>query len=129
MNFIGLTVIMGENGPETHLNVMLHEQAFFLTNPGTNVTGLSFEEILGRRNSLILEGIEALSKHPLYKDTPYVISMANRLLWEAIKAMDLSEEEEVLPMDVLSLYNPTEEGSHLWNKDALEKVTYQSGAA
>jgi hypothetical protein len=129
MNFIGLTVIMGKTGPETHLNVMLHEQAFFITNERTNVTGLSFEEILDRRNSLILEGIENLSKHPLYKDTPYVISMANRLLWEAILAMELTEEEEVLPMDVLSLYNPTEEGSHLWNEDALKKVTYRSGAA
>jgi hypothetical protein len=129
MNFVGLTVIMGKDGPETHLNVMLHEQAFFLTNPGTNVTGLSFEEILERRNELILDGIKNLSIHPLYKDSPYLISMANRLLWEAIKAMDLSLDEEILPMDVLSLYNPTEEGAHLWNKDALKRVTYQSGAA
>jgi len=123
MNFIGLTVVMGKDGPETHLNVMLHEQAFFLTNEGTNVTGLSFEEILDRRNSLILDGIKNLSIHPLYKDSPYLISMANRLLWEAIKAMDLSLDEEIVPSDVLARYNPSERGGHLWNEDALKYMT------
>jgi hypothetical protein len=120
MNFIGLTVLMGENGPETYLNVMLHEQAFFTNNQRTNVTGLSFEEILNRRNDLILEGIQKLSEHPIYKDTPYVVALANRLVWEAIVAMDLTDEESVLPMDVLALYNPTEQGDHLWNEDALK---------
>lgn len=120
MNFIGLTVLMGENGPETYLNVMLHEQAFFTNNQRTNVTGLSFDEILNRRNELILEGIHKFSEHPIYKDTPYVVALANRLVWEAIVAMDLTEEESVLPMDVLALYNPTEKGDHLWNEDALK---------
>jgi hypothetical protein len=123
MNFIGLTVVMGKDGPETHLNVMLHEQAFFPTNERTNVTGLSFEEILDRRNDLILDGIKNLSIHPLYKDSPYIISMANRLLWEAIKTMGLSLDEEIVPQDVLSRYNPTETGAHLWNEDALKCMT------
>jgi hypothetical protein len=123
MNFIVLTVVMGKDGPETHLNVMLHEQAFFLTNERTNVTGLSFEGILNRRNELILDGIKNLSVHPLYKDSPYIISMANRLLWEAMKTMGLSLDEEIIPHDVLARYNPTERGSHLWNEDALRHMT------
>jgi hypothetical protein len=122
MNFIGLTVIQGANGPETHLNVMLHEQAFFPTNEATNVTGMSFEEILERRNDLILDGIRNLSEHPIYKDTPYVMALANRLIWEAIKSMDLKETESVLPMDVLENYNPYEIGANLWNEDALIKM-------
>lgn len=129
MNFIGLTVLMGTNGPEVHLNVMLHEQAFFPQHSRTNVTGLSFSQIMDRRNELILEGIQRFSKHPLYKDTPYVIALANRLVWEAISALDLSEEEAILPMDVLALYNPYEEGAHLWNEDALKQATFKAGAA
>jgi hypothetical protein len=49
--------------------------------------------------------------------------MANRLLWEAIKAMDLSLDEEIVPSDVLARYNPSERGGHLWNEDALKYMT------
>lgn len=131
MNFIGLTVLPGKDGPETFLNVMLHEQAFFTNSEKLNVTGLTFEQILDRRNELILEGINKLSEHPLYKDTKYVIALANRLIWQAIEAMELKEDESILPMDVLAIYNPFEQGEHLWNEDALKymKIEKSKGAA
>ncbi len=122
MNFIGLTVLPGKDGPETYLNVMLHEQAFFTNSKKLNVTGLTFSQILDRRQELILEGINNLSEHPLYKDTKYVVALANRLIWQAIEVMDLTEEEAILPMDVLGLYNPFEQGDHLWNEDALKYI-------
>ena len=42
INFVGITIVPGEHGPTTHLNVMLHEQAFFLSNKNLDVTGLIF---------------------------------------------------------------------------------------
>ncbi|MEO2086481.1 MAG: hypothetical protein ABGY22_05180 [Acidimicrobiales bacterium] len=129
MNFMGLTILQGEHEVETHLNVMLHEQAFFPKNDRTNVTGLNFNEILDRRDALITEGINKFSSHPLYKDSPYIIALASRLVWEAIVSMELDETESVLPMDVLSLFNPTEQGDHLWNDDALIYMNMKEEAA
>ena len=62
INFVGLTIVPGENGPTTHLNVMLHEQAFFLGNKNLDVTGLTFEQILDRKNELVTKGINKSSK-------------------------------------------------------------------
>lgn len=103
-NFIGLSIYQGENEVKTILNVMLHEQALFPESKELDVTGLSMEEIVKVRDALVLEGIVELSKHPLYKDSPLSIAMANRLIWQAIKAMNLSDDEPVLPSKVMSLY-------------------------
>lgn len=125
MNFIGLTVLMGLNGVETHLNVMLHEQAFFPHNKRTNVTGLSFEQIIDRRNELILRGIKKAETVSDCKDCQYQIACANRLIFEAMDVMGM--DSCMMPLDVLNRYNPTEEGAHLWNQDALKHVTYELG--
>lgn len=118
MNFIGLTVLMGENGAETHLNVMLHEQAFFPANDRTNVTGLSFDDILNRRNELILDGLTRASAVSDCQDCKYQVACANRLVFEAMDTMDINSC--IMPKGVLNMYNPQEEGAHLWNKDALK---------
>ena len=118
MNFIGLTVLMGENGAETHLNVMLHEQAFFPANDRTNVTGLSFDDILNRRNELILDGLTKASTVSDCQDCKYQVACANRLVFEAMDTMGMNSC--MMPKGVLNMYNPQEEGKHLWNKDALK---------
>jgi hypothetical protein len=121
MNFVGLTIYPGENGQvKTILNVMLHEQAIFLENKDLDVTGLSFEEILIRREELALKGIQKFSEHPLYKDTPYINALAYRLVYEAIETMELSDEEAVLPMDVLLLYNSDDNRDEIFNDDAIK---------
>jgi hypothetical protein len=117
MNFIGLTVLMGRDGPETHLNIMLHEQAFFPTNDRTNVTGLSFEEILDRRDELIMRGLRRADEVSDCMDCNYQVACANRLVFEAMDFMKI--EGCVLPKDVLDKFNPTEQGDHLWNEEAL----------
>jgi hypothetical protein len=43
--------------------------------------------------------------------------------------MELDETESVLPMDVLSLFDPTEQGDHLWNDDALIYMNMKEEAA
>ena len=127
MNFIGLTILMGENGPETHLNVMLHEQAFFPTNERTNVTGLTFEEILNRRNELILRGMNRAEEVLDCRGCKHQVACANRLIFEAMDTMGINGC--VLPKDVLDKFNPTEQGDHLWNKEALTYMTKDSKVA
>ena len=127
MNFIGLTILMGENGPETHLNVMLHEQAFFPTNERTNVTGLTFEEILDRRNDLILRGLNRAEEVLDCRGCKYQVACANRLIFEAMDTMGINGC--VLPKDVLDKFNPTEQGDHLWNKEALTYMTKENKVA
>jgi len=118
-NFLGLSVYPGKDGEiKTILNVMLHEQAMFTNNPNLDVTGLSFEEILERRNELITKGIKKFSEHPLYKNTPHIHSLANKLVWEAIESMGFKENEEILPMDVLGYYNPLDHRDYTFNDDA-----------
>jgi len=118
-NFIGLSIYPGKNGEaKTILNVMLHEQAMFTHNPNLDVTGLSFEEILTRREELITKGIKKFSEHPLYKDNPHVHGLAHKLVWEAIESMDFKENEEIIPLDILSLYNPLDHRDYTFNDDA-----------
>lgn len=117
-NFMGLTVIMGENGPETHLNTTLHEQAFFPGNSRTNVTGLSFEEILERRTQLITEGIQYAEGIKDCDGCPLVHACANRLVFEAME--DMQYGQCVLPKELINYYNPFQT-TGIWNQDA-EKV-------
>lgn len=114
-NFVGITIVPGENGPTTHLNVMLHEQAFFLKNKNLDVTGLSFEEILERKNELVLKGI---NKSTTVKDCatcPYAIACANRLIFEAQESLNVNGC--VLNKEVLDHYNPFD---WTWNDDATK---------
>jgi hypothetical protein len=96
---------------------MLHEQAFFPTNDRTNVTGLSFEEILDRRDELIMRGLRRADEVSDCMDCNYQVACANRLVFEAMDFMKI--EGCVLPKDVLDKFNPTEQGDHLWNEEAL----------
>ena len=119
MNFVGITIYPGENGEiKTLLNVMLHEQALFTQNKNLDVTGLTFEEILVRREELAIKGIQKFSEHPLYKDTPYVNALAYRLAYEAIETMGLDDTEAILPMDVLAMYNPEDTRDAVFNNTA-----------
>ncbi len=113
INFIGLTVVPGENGPTTHLNVMLHEQAFFLENKNLDVTGLSFEEILQRKNELVLKGINKSSRVKDCSDCQFAIACANRLVFEAQDSLNVNGC--VMNKEVLDLYNPYD---FTWNDDA-----------
>lgn len=113
INFVGLTIIPGENGPTTHLNVMLHEQAFFLENKNLDVTGLSFEEILQRKNELVLRGINKSSQVKDCSDCQFAIACANRLVFEAQDSLNVNGC--VMNKEVLDLYNPYD---FTWNDDA-----------
>ena len=113
INFVGLTIVPGEEGPTTHLNVMLHEQAFFLENKNLDVTGLSFEEILQRKNELIVKGINKSSKVKDCQDCQFAIACANRLVFEAQESLNV--KGCVMNKDVLDLYNPYD---FTWNDDA-----------
>lgn len=113
INFVGLTIVPGENGPTTHLNVMLHEQAFFLQNKNLDVTGLTFEEILQRKNELVTKGINRSSKVKDCQDCQYAVACANRLVFEAQESLNV--HGCVLPKDVLEHYNPFD---FTWNDDA-----------
>jgi len=113
INFVGLTIVPGENGPTTHLNVMLHEQAFFLENKNLDVTGLSFEEILQRKNELVLKGINKSSQVKDCADCQFAIACANRLVFEAQTSLNVNGC--VMNKDVLELYNPYD---FTWNDDA-----------
>ena len=113
INFIGLTIVPGENGPTTHLNVMLHEQAFFLENKNLDVTGLSFEEILQRKNELVLKGINKSSQVKDCSDCQFAIACANRLVFEAQDSLNVNGC--VMNKEVLDLYNPYD---FTWNDDA-----------
>ena len=113
INFIGLTVVPGENGPTTHLNVMLHEQAFFLENKNLDVTGLSFEEILQRKNELVLKDINKSSQVKDCSDCQFAIACANRLVFEAQDSLNVNGC--VMNKEVLDLYNPYD---FTWNDDA-----------
>ena len=113
INFIGLTVVPGENGPTTHLNVMLHEQAFFLENKNLDVTGLSFEEILQRKNELVLKGINKSLQVKDCSDCQFAIACANRLVFEAQDSLNVNGC--VMNKEVLDLYNPYD---FTWNDDA-----------
>lgn len=113
INFVGLTIVPGENGPTTHLNVMLHEQAFFLKNKNLDVTGLTFEEILERKNELVLKGINKSAKVKDCAACPYAIACANRLIFEAQESLNVNGC--VLNKEVLDYYNPFD---WTWNDDA-----------
>ena len=113
INFLGLTVVPGENGPTTHLNVMLHEQAFFLENKNLDVTGLSFEQILQRKNELVLKGINKSSRVKDCSDCQFAIACANRLVFEAQDSLNVNGC--VMNKEVLDLYNPYD---FTWNDDA-----------
>ena len=113
INFVGLTVVPGENGPTTHLNVMLHEQAFFLENKNLDVTGLSLEEILQRKNELVLKGINKSSQVKDCSDCQFAIACANRLVFEAQDSLNVNGC--VMNKEVLDLYNPYD---FTWNDDA-----------
>jgi len=122
MNFIGITIVPGENGPTTHLNVMLHEQAFFLSNKNLDVTGLTFEEILQRKHELVTKGINKSSKVKDCQDCQFAIACANRLVFEAQESMNINGC--VLPKETLEHYNPFD---FTWNDDA-EKYNMKNGA-
>ena len=113
INFVGLSIVPGENGPTTHLNVMLHEQAFFLENKNLDVTGLSFEEILQRKNELVLKGINKSSQVKDCSDCQFAIACANRLVFEAQDSLNVNGC--VMNKEVLDLYNPYD---FTWNDDA-----------
>lgn len=113
INFVGLSIVPGENGPTTHLNVMLHEQAFFLENKNLDVTGLSFEEILQRKNELIAKGINKSTKVKDCSDCQFAIACANRLVFEAQESLNVNGC--VMNKEVLDLYNPYD---FTWNDDA-----------
>ena len=117
INFVGLTIIPGENGPTTHLNVMLHEQAFFLGNKNLDVTGLTFEEILDRKNELVTKGINRSSKVSDCSDCKFAVACASRLIFEAQESLNINGC--VMNKDVLDQYNPTD---WTWNDDAMEKL-------
>ena len=113
INFVGLTIVPGEEGPTTHLNVMLHEQAFFLDNKNLDVTGLSFEEILQRKNELVTKGINKSSKVKDCSDCQFAVACASRLVFEAQESLNVNGC--VMNKDVLDLYNPYD---FTWNDDA-----------
>ena len=115
INFVGITIVPGEHGPTTHLNVMLHEQAFFLSNKNLDVTGLSFEEILQRKNELITKGINRSSKVKDCSDCKFAIACANRLVFEAQESLNI--DGCVLPKEILKHYNPFD---FTWNDDATQ---------
>ena len=117
INFVGLTIVPGENGPTTHLNVMLHEQAFFLGNKNLDVTGLTFEEILERKNELVTKGINKSSKVSDCADCKFAVACASRLIFEAQESLNI--DGCVMNKDVLDQYNPTD---WTWNDDAMEKL-------
>lgn len=113
INFVGLTIVPGKHGPTTHLNVMLHEQAFFLENVNLDVTGLSFEEILQHKNQLVAKGINRSSQVKDCADCQFAIACANRLVFEAQTSLNVNGC--VMNKDVLELYNPYD---FTWNDDA-----------
>lgn len=117
INFVGLTIVPGENGPTTHLNVMLHEQAFFLNNKNLDVTGLTFEEILDRKNELVTKGINRSSKVSDCSDCQFAVACASRLIFEAQETLNV--DGCVLNKDVLENYNPFD---FTWNDDAMKKL-------
>lgn len=122
INFVGLTIVPGENGPTTHLNVMLHEQAFFLQNKSLDVTGLSFEEILQRKNELVTKGIHKSSQVKDCSSCQYAVACASRLVFEAQESLNV--DGCVLNKDVLDHYNPYD---WTWNDDAEKQL--KNGAA
>ena len=113
INFVGLTIVPGKHGPTTHLNVMLHEQAFFLENVNLDVTGLSFEEILQHKNQLVAKGINRSSQVKDCADCQFAVACANRLVFEAQASLNVNGC--VMNKDVLELYNPYD---FTWNDDA-----------
>tara|TARA_R110001606_G_scaffold335976_2_gene483931 strand:- start:1138 stop:2319 length:1182 start_codon:yes stop_codon:yes gene_type:complete len=120
MNFIGLTIIPGYKEPRVFLNVMLHEQAFFTNHPELEVTGLSFEEILAKRDHLIAKGLAKSSKVKDCVDCKYAVACANRLIFQAQDAMNM--HECLMPLEVLEMYNPFIDSAEQWNDDALKIV-------
>lgn len=113
INFVGLTIVPGENGPTTHLNVMLHEQAFFLDNKNLDVTDLSFEEILERKNQLVAKGINKSASVKDCSDCQFAVACASRLVFEAQESLNVNGC--VMNKDVLDHYNPYD---FTWNDDA-----------
>lgn len=120
MNFIGLTIVPGYKEPRVFLNVMLHEQAFFTNHPELEVTGLSFEEILAKRDHLIAKGLAKSSKVKDCADCKYSVACANRLIFQAQDAMNM--HECLMPLEVLEMYNPYIDSTDQWNDDALKIV-------
>ena len=117
INFIGITIVPGKDGPTTHLNVMLHEQAFFLKNKNLDVTGLTFEQILERKNELVTKGINKSSKVKDCADCKFSVACANRLIFEAQESLNVNGC--VLNKNVLDHYNPYD---FTWNDDAMKKL-------
>jgi len=120
MNFIGLTIIPGFDAPRVFLNVMLHEQAFFTQHKELEVTGLSFEEILAKRDQLIAKGLAKSSTVKDCADCKYAVACANRLIFQAQDAMNM--HECLMPLEVLEMYNPFIDSTEQWNDDALKIV-------
>jgi hypothetical protein len=120
MNFIGLTIIPGIDSPRVFLNVMLHEQAFFTQHDELEVTGLSFEEILAKRDQLIAKGLAKSSTVKDCADCKYSVACASRLIFQAQDAMNM--HECLMPLDVLDLFNPYIDSNEQWNDDALKIV-------
>ena len=96
---------------------MLHEQAFFLKNKNLDVTGLSFEQILDRKNELVTKGINRSSKVKDCNGCQYAVACASRLVFEAQETLNI--DGCVLNKDVLNHYNPFD---FTWNDDALKKL-------
>jgi len=120
MNFIGLTITPGIDSPRVFLNVMLHEQAFFTQHDELEVTGLSFEEILAKRDQLIAKGLAKSSTVKDCADCKYSVACASRLIFQAQDAMNM--HECLMPLDVLDLFNPYIDSNEQWNDDALKIV-------
>jgi hypothetical protein len=120
MNFIGLTIVPGFDAPRVFLNVMLHEQAFFTQHKELEVTGLSFEEILAKRDQLIAKGLAKSSTVKDCADCKYAVACANRLIFQAQDAMNM--HECLMPLEVLEMYNPYVDSTEQWNDDALKIV-------
>jgi len=117
INFMGITIVPGKDGPTTHLNVNLYEQAFFLENKNLDVTGLSFEEILDRKDELATKGINKSTQVKDCNGCEYAVACANRLIFEAQDTLNINGC--VLNKDVLDHYNPYD---FTWNDDALKKL-------
>ena len=96
---------------------MLHEQAFFLGNKNLDVTGLTFEQILDRKNELVTKGINKSSKVKDCADCKFAVACASRLIFEAQESLNVNGC--VLNKDVLAEYNPYD---FTWNDDAIEKL-------
>ena len=77
------------------------------------MTGLTFEEILQRKNELVTKGISKSSKVKDCSDCQYAVACASRLIFEAQDSLNINGC--VLNKDILEHYNPYD---FTWNDDA-----------